>query len=309
MEEMKYFIIILLSDKCLRVILVFRFLFVFILLALNLIFLSTVAIILELFILAFPRIRISILFTKWVSCLVALHAKNIRYVLERFSGVEFDFKLPDNFSVDESSIVIVNHQSHVDILIFTASFFDKIPQIKFFLKRSLQYVPFLGWFCYILDYPFIDKISRKAIKKDKDLAYRQRVALHKQCQRILKNKVSLVIFAEGTRFKEEKKSKEFEHVLSPEPMGLALACMATQGKLKKILDVTIIYSGGKISVWSLLSGGVKKVQIHGKIRPVFADNKNVDYWEDRTYRRGFTQWLQNIWKEKDRLISQCLAKL
>lgn len=64
---------------------------------------------------------------------------------------------------NEWYMVIANHQSWVDILVLQRIFNQKIPFLKFFLKKELIWVPFLGLAWWALDFPFMRRYSRKLL--------------------------------------------------------------------------------------------------------------------------------------------------
>lgn len=66
---------------------------------------------------------------------------------------------------NEWYMVIANHQSWVDILVLQRIFNQKIPFLKFFLKKELIWVPFLGLAWWALDFPFMRRYSRKFLEK------------------------------------------------------------------------------------------------------------------------------------------------
>lgn len=90
-------------------------------------------------------------------------------------------------------LVSSNHQTWVDILVLQKVFAGRIPFLKFFLKRELMYVPFMGLAWWALDFPFM---RRSGGGRDfaKDLA-----ATRKSCERFRMIPTSVINFLEGTR--------------------------------------------------------------------------------------------------------------
>lgn len=83
------------------------------------------------------------------------------------------------------TIYVSNHQSAADIPVL----FMAIPcNLRFVAKKSLSYVPILGWYMLLAGYVFVDRGNRtKAI-----------ASLERAAQKI-RSGVSLIMYAEGTR--------------------------------------------------------------------------------------------------------------
>jgi 1-acyl-sn-glycerol-3-phosphate acyltransferase len=67
----------------------------------------------------------------------------------------------DNLSKEQWYLMIANHQSWVDILVILRLFNGRIPYIKFFLKKSLLYIPFMGFCFWALDLTFMLRYSKE----------------------------------------------------------------------------------------------------------------------------------------------------
>src|SRR5208337_4090906 len=75
----------------------------------------------------------------------------------------------NDLSKDGWYFVISNHQSWVDIMVLQKIFNRRIPLLKFFLKKELIWVPLLGIAWWALDFPFMQRHSAEAIKKNPSL--------------------------------------------------------------------------------------------------------------------------------------------
>ena len=77
---------------------------------------------------------------------------------------------PDFDSKQWYTMVIANHQSWVDIFILQRFFHQKIPFLKFFLKKRATVYPFY-WFGVVgaFDFPFMTRYSAKKLKKNPQL--------------------------------------------------------------------------------------------------------------------------------------------
>ncbi len=236
-----------------------------------------------------------------ISCLCYYHARNIRAVLLYISGLQLQVSFAD-INKQDRHVIIANHRSQMDILILLAAASEHAPELKFFLKRSLMYVPFMGLFCYLCGYPFVDRFTKSQLR-DRQLRAKQQQMLLDKCQSLFTRAVALVIFVEGTRFDKTKAQKfKYENLLPPQSLGVATAINAQQ-QTGSVLDATIVYAGDDISVWQVLSGKINKVQL--LVEEVkLGQTINLD---DKTSMRGLQNWLQELWQRKDKRISEILA--
>ncbi|KAL7271793.1 1-acylglycerol-3-phosphate O-acyltransferase [Rhizina undulata] len=98
-----------------------------------------------------------------------------------------DFKVVGEERLETRPAVFVsNHQSELDI-VFLGRVFPKHCSVT--AKRSLKYIPFLGWFMALSGTVFIDRQNSKSAK----------AALDSAVQEIKGNRQSVWIFPEGTR--------------------------------------------------------------------------------------------------------------
>ena len=208
-------------------------------------------------------------------------------------------------SVDEWYLVVANHQSWVDILILQRVFNRKIPFLKFFLKKELIYVPFMGLLWWALDFPFMRRYSKAFLEKNPHLKGKDVETTRKACVKFQDFPVSVMNFSEGTRFtleKRKKQSSSFDHLLKPKAGGMAFALDAMNGKLQKMLDVTIYYPKGVPSFWDFLCGRVGEVMVRVSERSLVQVQK-YSYQEDAG-REAFQGWVNQVWVEKDQQLSE-----
>jgi 1-acyl-sn-glycerol-3-phosphate acyltransferase len=131
------------------------------------------------------------------------------------------------------------------------------------------------------------------------------------CRRYHFRPVTILNFPEGTRFSPSKQRRQrapFRHLLRPKAGGLAFALEAMEGRISRMLDVTIVYPGGDSRFWSFLAGGVARVTVHIRDIRIPADLLRGGYADDARCREAFQQWIRNVWQEKDALIERLLAE-
>jgi 1-acyl-sn-glycerol-3-phosphate acyltransferase len=117
----------------------------------------------------------------------------------------WDIQVDESLRRDGSYLVISNHRSAIDIPVLQRVFRRRIPFLKFFLKRQLLYVPFLGVAWWALDFPFMRRVSRDAIAKRPELRNQDVENAKRACQKFQGRPVSILNYVEGTRFTDEKR--------------------------------------------------------------------------------------------------------
>ena len=207
-------------------------------------------------------------------------------------------------------MVLANHQSWVDILVLQKVFNRRIPLLRFFLKRSLFWVPVLGLAWWALDFPFMGRYSRKQIARNPELGRRDMEATRRACARFRDIPVAVMNFVEGTRFtraKHDGQGSPFRHLLKPKSGGVAFVLDAMGQGLHALLDVTIVYPGGIPSMLDLMANRVPEVKVLVRERPIPAELVAGDYQGDRAFRARFQQWMNGMWQQKDEDIARLLA--
>jgi len=223
----------------------------------------------------------------------------------------WDVLLPLTLSPGVSYLVVSNHQSWVDIPVLQKVLLGRIPFLRFFLKSQLIWVPLLGAAWWALDFPFMKRHSREYLEKHPERRGEDLVTTRRACARFRGLPVSILNFAEGTRFTETKRLRfrsPFRHLLPPKAGGVAFTASAMGDTLRSILDVTIVYPGGRPSFWDLLSRGVPRVVVRAREIPIPAEWFTGDYQEDVAFRERVQALIRGIWEEKDALLSDILGE-
>ncbi len=123
-------------------------------------------------------------------------------------NIKWDVRGLEHLSKKEWYLVISNHQSWVDILVLQKLLIKRIPFLKFFLKKELIWVPFLGIAWWALDFPFMKRYSRKTLQAHPHLQGKDLKMTKKACEKFKQTPVSIMNFVEGTRFTPAKKEKK-----------------------------------------------------------------------------------------------------
>ncbi|MEX0722856.1 MAG: lysophospholipid acyltransferase family protein [Gracilimonas sp.] len=106
-----------------------------------------------------------------------------RFMMMASPGWKMEFEGTDKYDPTEPTIFISNHQSFLDM-----SVIYHLPwKMKWVSKRSLTYIPVMGWLVWLTGHLTINRKSKTALKKLDNLV------------QPLKDLVPVMIFPEGTR--------------------------------------------------------------------------------------------------------------
>lgn len=224
-----------------------------------------------------------------------------------FCQIDWDIRGLDKLNPGQWYLVLSNHQSWVDILVLQKTLRKKIPMLKFFLKKELIWVPFLGLAWWALDFPFMKRYSREFLAKNPHMKGKDLESTRKACQKFKHTPVSIMNFVEGTRYTPEKaKTSAFSHLLTPKAGGIAFVLGSMDQCLNHILDVTIVYPDRVPTFWSFISGKTRKIIVDCQLLEIGWQIKG-DYFNDPVFKAQFCEWLNQLWQGKDRKIEHLLS--
>ncbi len=199
----------------------------------------------------------------------------------------------------ERAMLLGNHQTMVDVpmLLALAKRYDGLSGFKCFAKKSLKYVPGIGWGMWWLDFPFV----RRNWEQDKSHVTEVFSTL-----RTLKGSLWFMSFIEGTRLTPAKlaASQAFaakqgltpmKWVMYPRTRGFVAALGAMRDQMDAVYDVTLAYPGGAPSLWEVASHQSRSAHVHVERIPIAqvpADDA------------ALTQWLVERFRKKDRMLEQ-----
>ncbi|WP_248746606.1 acyltransferase [Pseudomonas sp. MWU12-2037] len=219
----------------------------------------------------------------------------------------WDIRGAEGLRRDTSYLVVCNHQSWVDIPALIQTLNRHTPFFKFFLKKELIWVPFLGLAWWALDYPFMKRYSKAFLDKHPELKGHDLEITQAACELFKRQPVTVVNYLEGTRFSPAKRQEQdspFTHLLKPKAGGVAFVLAAMGEQLDAILDVTVVYPQERIpGFWDLISGNLPKVIIDFQTRELTADLWQGDYENDPVFRQQIQDWVNQLWSEKDQRIA------
>ncbi len=206
-------------------------------------------------------------------------------------------------------LVLANHQSWVDIPVLQKVLNRKIPFMRFFLKQELIWVPVLGLAWWALDFPFMRRHGRSTLAKNPHMRNADVAATRRACERFRGLPVSLMNFAEGTRFslaKHARQNSPYRRLLKPKAGGVAFVLEAMGESLHAVLDATVVYPAGIPGMRDLLAGRIPEVRVYLRELPVPRELAG-DYEHDPACRVRVQRWINEIWRDKDALLAKDLA--
>lgn len=189
-------------------------------------------------------------------------------------------------NIDRAPVVICNHRSWFDIALVQEVITGNGPIIKFLVKREIAWVPIIGWICLALDFPMLRR------SKNDDARKRDFSIIQKATKTHGDESGALLIFPEGTRFSEQKKTNQeapYNCLLKPKIGGLKVIQQHVSANTN-LIDVTINYHQKDVRIWNCLHGDPSTITIT-------LDHYKFGEIDD------LETWLNDRWLEKDKLLS------
>jgi len=235
-------------------------------------------------------------FDVFVNTLYRIWVKGNKFCLIVILGVEID---PILIKKQKWTVMICNHQSWMDILLLQILFVDTLPPLKFFMKQSLIWVPFVGVVAKLLNYPFIKRYSVSEVKRNPKLKMHNEQSMTHACKQLLQQPTALVNFLEGTRFTVEKhkiKSSSYKFLLPAHSKGLGHVFTAWFQVRPNLCNVAIKYNHADPSFAVWLLGGIRKVEVFCQV---------IDFDDDWVsdgssgFKLKLQKMVNKIWQNKD----------
>lgn len=205
-------------------------------------------------------------------------------------------------------LLIGNHRTWADILVLVRCFNGRIPFPRFFIKYELLWFPIVGVACWAMDFPFMRRYRKQALAKRPELKGRDLETTRKACEKYRHQPVTVVNFAEGTRFtpvKQANTRSPYRHLLRPKGAGTGFMVQSMADVLSGILDVTIVYADcEQPTLWDYGCGRIRRVIVSTRQVPVPTALLGARYEDDPHVRHGFQNWMNDIWRRKDEEISR-----
>ena len=208
-------------------------------------------------------------------------------------------------------LLISNHHSWADIVVLCVLFRKHIPMNKYFLKQQLAWVPFIGLACWALDMPFMRRYSRSYLIRHPERRGKDVETTRRSCEKFRAHPTTIVNFVEGSRFTEEKKRETrspYHNLLPPKAAGIAMALNVLGSQFDKLLNVTLCYPDNHTRpFYDMLSGRLTRIVVRINLVPI-GEELHGDYVNDKNFKRGFQRWLNGLWEEKDRQLTDIMRE-
>ena len=227
-----------------------------------------------------------------------------KVIMNFFHNNRMEVIYEDTFDRNDWCLGLANHQSWADILLILSASNYMMPNIRFFMKKELSWIPFIYLANKNLNMPFVNRHSKKQITKNPNLRLQDYENTIKSCKRLKRAPSTIFSYAEGTRFTPEKhkdQNSSYKNLLEPKIGGLATALSALP-ESKYLIDFTLIYKTDQRSAWAFLKGDMADVKILVKKFKIPESLKNKSYLDDNEYRIEFKNWIEDIWSQKDKSI-------
>jgi len=230
-------------------------------------------------------------------------------LMKVFYDPGWDIQGLENLNMNGTYLVMSNHLSLLDIPALQRVFFQKIPFLRFFIKQQLIFVPFLGQGLWALNFPSMKRYSRETLQKHPELRGKDLETTKRSCENLRGQPVSMLIYAEGTRFTPEKHSRKktpYKNLLKPRAGGIHTVLSNLGDELTSILNVTLVYPGHvSPSLFDFLLGKIPRVII--RIETLKLGENEVPSLETIKSKAGplaVRNFLNHTWEIKDKIISK-----
>lgn len=230
-------------------------------------------------------------------------------LIRLFNNVEINYNVHGNLAKDAWYLIISNHLSYLDIILLIEFATYRIPAPKFFLKKELIWLPFVGLGAWALDMPFMHRYTRAYLEKHPEKKGKDLATTKAYCEKFRTTPTTVINFVEGTRFttaKHQLKNSPYSHLLQPKAGGVSFTLAAMGELFTNVLDISLLYPENKRHpMMAMLSGRMTKIIIDVNVTPV-PELQQQSNRSESEFRLYFQNWLNELWENKDRRIKNLL---
>lgn len=231
-------------------------------------------------------------------------------LIKVFNPIDVECAVHGELSKDKWYLIIANHLSYLDIILLIEFATHRIPAPKFFLKKELIWLPFVGLAAWALDMPFMHRYSRAYLEKHPERRGKDLETTKKYCEKFKAVPTTVINFVEGTRYTTKKhaaKQSPYQHLLPPKAGGVSFAMAAMGDLFTNVLDISLLYpENQKQPMVAMLSGQMTKIIIDVNVAPV-PQVASLPADDEANKKRFMQDWLNNLWKNKDTTIANLLS--
>jgi 1-acyl-sn-glycerol-3-phosphate acyltransferase len=238
----------------------------------------------------------------WVAC-------NNR-IFDTFLDTKWRVEGLDDVRPDGHYLVVSNHVSWVDIFAAFRAFHRRAPFLRFFLKQALIWFPIVGQACAALGFPFMRRYTQEYLVQHPEKRGRDLETTRIACRRYRKIPVTILNYAEGTRFDEEKHEDQdspYRHLLRPRIGGISFVIASMADVLDSMYDLTLVYPTREVTMWQFATNRVPWIEVRARRIEIPPEFHGAAITEPGPERERFKAWVEEIWREKDQVIEEVLA--
>ena len=220
-----------------------------------------------------------------------------------------DFDLAEELDPQRWYLIVANHQAWSDILVLQDVLLRRVSPIKFFVKRPLIWLPFVGIGMWVLGFPFLRRYNQKQLAANPRLREHDRQTTQRACAAFRDHPTSVLNFLEGTRFTQDKHDSQgspYRHLLKPKTGGVAYAMEGLGDQIHQLVDLTIVYPDGAPSFWHFLCGRCPRAHVLVRASTLSPTLIEAASQLDDGGRERLQTWINDLWQRKDRQIDQAV---
>ena len=230
-------------------------------------------------------------------------------LIRLFNKVDIECAVHGELAKDRWYLIIANHLSYLDIILLIEFATHRIPAPKFFLKKELIWLPFVGLGAWALDMPFMHRYTRAYLEKHPEKKGKDLETTKAYCEKFRTVPTTVINFVEGTRFTAQKhmaKQSPYQNLLPPKAGGVSFTLAAMGELFTNVLDISLLYpENTRHPMMAMLSGQMTKIVIDVNVTPVPELQQQSERTESE-FRLYFQNWLNDLWKNKDARIKKLL---
>jgi 1-acyl-sn-glycerol-3-phosphate acyltransferase len=228
-------------------------------------------------------------------------------IFDTFLDTRWEIEGLDGLNRDDHYLVISNHSSWIDIFAVVRAFHGRAPFVRFFLKHTLAWAPFVGQAAWALGFPFMRRYSAEYLREHPEKRGRDLETTRNACRRFRHLPVTIINFVEGTRFSAEKHEEQespYQYLLRPRVGGVGFVLASLAEEIDALYDLTIIYPRRDVTMWDFATNRLPWIRIIGRRIDVPEELRSDAITEPGPAREHFKQWVDRIWREKDQQIAR-----
>ena len=237
-------------------------------------------------------------------------ARIVSALFHLISGVSIECRGQVPHDTRGRYLLIANHRAWADIPVLLHCLDGRLPFPRFFIKYELLRLPIVGFACWAMDFPFMHRYRKRDLARRPDLKGRDLETTRKACAKYRHQPVTVVNFAEGTRFTPAKHANTrspYRYLLRPKAAGSGFMMQELADVLSGVLDVTIVYADCRQpTMWDYACGRVRRVVVRVDPLPLPTELLQARYEDESAVRRGLQRWMNEIWRRKDSAIAALL---